>query len=60
MAVFAESSSEYGDLLKRGFTAVPSAETVERRLIYRVLNPPLTGDWLGEKWWYTLGDSDLV
>jgi hypothetical protein len=60
MAVFAEASSQHRDLLARGFAAVPSADTVERRLIYRVLNPPVTGEWLGEKWWYTLGDSDLV
>lgn len=60
MAVFSEPSQEYRKLVERGFEVVPSADTQERRLIYRALNPPITGEWLGEHWWYTLGDSDLV
>lgn len=60
MAVFADPSPEHRGLQQRGFRVVPSAETLERRLIYRVLNPPFSGEWLGENWWYTLGDSDLV
>ncbi len=60
MAVFSEPSQEYRKLVDRGFEVVPSGHTQERRLIYRVLNPPITGEWLGEHWWYTLGDSDLV
>ncbi len=60
LAVFADPSQEHRAFLDRGFEVVPSADTLERRLIYRVLNPPFTGEWLGENWWYTLGDSDLV
>ena len=60
MTVFAHSSAEHRGFLERGFAVVPSGDTLERRLIYRILNPPFTGDWLGENWWYTLGDSDLV
>ncbi len=60
MAVFADTSEEYRKFIDRGFEIVSSGDTLERRLIYRVLNPPFTGEWLGENWWYTLGDSDLV
>ena len=46
----------------RGFGIEPSSNTMERRLTYRT-NPDLPGltpELLAERWYYTLGDSDLV
>ncbi len=60
MAVFADTSAEAAWCSSRGFEIVPSSQTLERRLIYLVTAGPMTGEWLGQHWWYTLGDSDLV
>ncbi len=60
LAVFAASSAEHGAFRRRGFAVVPSANWLERRIAYRTFHPQMTGEWLRQHWWYTLGDSDLV
>ncbi|GAB4142146.1 MAG: hypothetical protein Fur0037_09220 [Planctomycetota bacterium] len=60
LAVFAEPSPEYAWLLEHGFAAVPSANWLERRLVYLITGSLLTEQDLREDWWYTLGDSDLA
>jgi hypothetical protein len=60
MTIFPEPSPEYRALVERGFVAVPSAHTLERRLTHRIYHPQMTTEWLEQHWWYTLGDSDLV
>ena len=60
LAVFADPSPEHAALRARGFRTVSSAESLERRLTYRIYDERLTSEWLAEHWWYTLGDTDLV
>lgn len=60
ITVFADPSPEYGSFVNRGFSVVPSAQILERRLTHRIYHPQMTTSWLQQHWWYTLGDSDLV
>src|SRR5262245_2104835 len=60
LAVFPDWSAEAALLRKHAFVLTPSANWLERRLVHLVMNSPLTGDFLAERWWYTLGDSDLA
>ncbi len=60
LAILPEPCREYAHLRARGFDVVASADTLERRLTYRVGQPGLTPEVLAAHWYYTLGDSDLV
>ncbi len=60
MAVFADTSLEFGRLCDHGFELVPSTVYMERRLTQRIYDENLSEEFLAEHWWYTLGDSDLV
>ncbi|MEZ5963051.1 MAG: GNAT family N-acetyltransferase [Planctomycetota bacterium] len=60
LAVFADSSPEFANLQRAGFTVVSSSLHFERRLNYQVFAHDLSEPFLREHWWYTLGDSDLV
>jgi len=60
MTVLPDPSLEYEGFVERGFSAVPSATILERRLTHRIYHPRMTTEWLQQHWWYTLGDSDLV
>jgi hypothetical protein len=60
LAVFANPSPEFANLLERGFDVTESTDFEERRLTHRIYHPQMTTEWLQENWWYTLGDSDLV
>jgi hypothetical protein len=60
LAVLPDWSPEADQLRARGFTALPSANWLERRLVYLITGSPITEPFLAERWWYTLGDSDLV
>ncbi|MBK8098335.1 MAG: hypothetical protein IPK26_14590 [Planctomycetes bacterium] len=60
LAVFPEWSTEWAALVQRGFIKTPSANWLERRLVYLITGSPLTPETLAAQWWYTLGDSDLA
>jgi hypothetical protein len=60
LAVFPDHAPEHAWACARGFSIVPSADTLERRLTYRINQPGLTFEMLRDLWYYTLGDSDLV
>lgn len=60
LAVFADGSAEAAACVASGFEQRSSGDWMERRLTYRSYRPEVTGEWLSENWWYTLGDSDLV
>ena len=38
----------------------PSANWLERRLVYLITGSPLKPEGLAADWWYALGDSDLA
>jgi hypothetical protein len=60
MAVLPDWSPEAQQLRARGFTTLPSANWLERRLVYLITGSPITEPFLAGQWWYTLGDSDLA
>ena len=60
MTVFPEWSTEWAALVQRGFVQTPSANWLERRLVYLITGSPLTQETLAARWWYALGDSDLA
>lgn len=60
LAVLADPSPEHAALRARGFRVEPSANTLERRLNFHVMEDELTGPWLEREWYYVLGDSDLI
>ncbi|MBL8754248.1 MAG: hypothetical protein JNK15_13180 [Planctomycetes bacterium] len=60
MTVFPEWSREWQALLAHGFVKTPSANWLERRLVYLVTGSPLDEPSLQANWWYALGDSDLA
>ncbi|MCR9243436.1 MAG: hypothetical protein NXI31_00285 [bacterium] len=60
MTVFPEWSTEWAALEARGFVKTPSANWLQRRLVYLITGSPLTADVLEQDWWYALGDSDLA
>ena len=60
MTVLPDWSPEATALRARGFATLPSANWLERRLVYLITGSPMTEPFLAERWWYTLGDSDLV
>jgi hypothetical protein len=60
MAVFPPHARETGALHDRGFQSEPSALTFFRSIGCRLAQPGLDFATLGARWWYTLGDFDLV
>ena len=60
MAVFPPWSSEHRLLTERGFVETPSSTWLQRRLIHNICKAEITPEFLAERWWYTLGDSDLA
>lgn len=60
MTTFAEPTVENARLRALGFSVVPSANWLERRLTHRIYHPRMTTEWLMDHWFYTLGDTDLV
>ncbi|MBL9078854.1 MAG: hypothetical protein JNL08_15215 [Planctomycetes bacterium] len=60
VAVFPEWSAEWRAFEARGFVKTPSANWLQRRLVYLLTGSPLTADVLQRDWWYALGDSDLA
>lgn len=60
VAVFPEWSTEWRDFEARGFAKTPSANWLQRRMVYLLTGSPLTADVLQADWWYALGDSDLA
>ena len=60
MTVFPEWSAEWRALEGRGFVKTPSANWLQRRMVYLITGSPLTEDVLQDDWWYALGDSDLA
>jgi len=60
VAVFPEWSPEWRAFEARGYEKTPSANWLQRRMVYLITGSPLTADVLQEDWWYTLGDSDLA
>jgi hypothetical protein len=60
MAVFPPWSHEHAHLLARGFVETPSSTWLQRRLIHNICKAEITPEFLAERWWYTLGDSDLA
>ena len=60
MTVFPEWSVEWRALAERGFQKTPSANWLERRLVYLITGSQLDLPTLETKWWYALGDSDLA
>lgn len=60
MTVFPEWSAEWRAFESHGFVKTPSANWLERRLVYLITGSPLTADGLAADWWYALGDSDLA
>jgi len=60
LAVFPPWSSEHRALVARGFQPTPSANWMQRRLIHNICQAQITPEFLAQKWWYTLGDSDLA
>jgi hypothetical protein len=60
VAVFPEWSAEWRGCEARGFVKTPSANWLQRRLVYLLTSPALTEAVLQRDWWYALGDSDLA
>ena len=60
MAVFPEWSAEWLSLEARGFRKTPSANWLQRRMVYLITGSALSEDDLQADWWYALGDSDLA
>jgi len=60
VAVFPEWSAEWRNFEQRGFQKTPSANWLQRRMVYLLTGSPLTADTLQADWWYALGDSDLA
>jgi hypothetical protein len=60
VAVFPDWAAEWRDFEARGFVKTPSANWLQRRLVYLRFTPPLSEQQVQDLWWYTLGDSDLV
>lgn len=60
MAIFPEWSAEWRAFEQRGFDKRPSANWLERRVVYLITGSPLTEQHLADDWWYTFGDSDLL
>lgn len=60
VAVFPEWSAEWRAFEARGFVKTPSANWLQRRLVYLLTGSPLSADVLERDWWYALGDSDLA
>lgn len=60
MAVCPEWSAEWRAFERAGFVKTPSANWLERRLVYLLTGSPLTEPVLQADWWYMLGDSDLA
>jgi len=60
VAVFPEWSAEWRNFEARGFVKTPSANWLQRRMVYLLTGSPLTADTLQADWWYALGDSDLA
>ncbi|HLU39273.1 MAG TPA: hypothetical protein VK081_07795, partial [Planctomycetota bacterium] len=60
LAVFPPQAREAGALHDRGFESEPSARTFFRSIGCRLAQPGLTFSEVGQRWWYTLGDFDLV
>jgi hypothetical protein len=60
MTVFPEWSVEWRALAARDFQKTPSANWLERRLVYLITGSPLDVPTLAAQWWYALGDSDLA
>lgn len=60
LAVFPEWSPEWRRFEAAGFVKTPSANWLERRLVYLITGTPITSECLEDSWWYTLGDSDLA
>jgi hypothetical protein len=60
MTVVPDWSAEHRAFVQRGFVVTPSANWLERRLVYLLTGSPLTEPVLQADWWYMLGDSDLA
>lgn len=60
MVVCPEWSAEWRAFEAAGFVKTPSANWLERRLVYLLTGSPLTESALAQDWWYMLGDSDLA
>jgi hypothetical protein len=60
VTVFPEWSPEWQNFAARGFQKTPSANWLQRRMVYLLTGSPLTADTLQADWWYALGDSDLA
>ncbi|MBX3461799.1 MAG: hypothetical protein KF830_01395 [Planctomycetes bacterium] len=60
VAVFPEWSAEWRAFEARAFAKTPSANWLQRRLVYLLTGSPLTAAVLQRDWWYALGDSDLA
>jgi hypothetical protein len=60
MTVFPTWSHESRALQQRGFVWTPSANWLQRRLVHNICIPQVTAEFLAERWWFTLGDSDLA
>lgn len=60
MTVCPEWSAEWRGFAAAGFVKTPSANWLERRLVYLLTGSPLTEPVLQADWWYMLGDSDLA
>lgn len=59
-ALFPPQAPETGALHARGFETEPSAATFFRSIGCRLAQPGLDFVQLGELWWYSFGDFDLV
>lgn len=60
MTVCPDWSAEWRTFEAAGFVKTPSANWLERRLVYLLTGSPLTEPVLQRDWWYMLGDSDLA
>jgi hypothetical protein len=60
MTVLPPWSREHAHLVARGFVLTPSANWLQRRLVYHINVPEVSAEFLEKNWWYTLGDSDLA
>ena len=60
VTVFPEWSAEWRNFEARGFVKTPSANWLQRRMVYLLTGSPLTAETLQADWWYALGDSDLA
>lgn len=60
MTVLPPWSHEASWLQQRGFVWTPSSTWLGRRLVHNICQPQFTAEFLAQRWWYTLGDSDLA